>query len=100
MSVTAPFTDEQVDALNYYQRSGIFHPFTCPHRSEPGHDPNNPIDLGALVATPDGWVCEGCDYTQNWAHAEMADREVLEEMRKSMPWLPADSNTDVEGDTR
>jgi hypothetical protein len=58
--ITAPWTPEQVDALNRYQQAGRFHPFTCPE----GH--------GSLTATADGWVCslgiDRCDYTQNWAH--------------------------------
>ena len=29
MTVTAPFTPEQVENLNRYQRSGDCHPFTC-----------------------------------------------------------------------
>ena len=26
-----------------------------------------------LIATPDGWICPSCDYTQDWAHGFMAD---------------------------
>lgn len=26
-----------------------------------------------LVATPDGWTCPTCDYTQGWAHEFMLD---------------------------
>jgi hypothetical protein len=67
--VFAPFTADQVASLNGYQRSGLFHEFTCP-LPHPGR---------ALEATPDGWRCPGrdgggpCDYTQDWAHGWMAD---------------------------
>lgn len=66
-----PWTDEQVDALNRYQRKGRMHPFTCgqpQHRISP-----------ALVATTQGWICPDplCGYTQDWAHGFMADPALL-----------------------
>lgn len=77
--VTAPFTTEQVESLNGYQSSGVMHEFTC---GNGGHS------HGRLRATSDGWVCdfEGCDYTQDWAHAFMADggwREMQDALRKA-----------------
>lgn len=27
--ICAPFTDEQVESINSYQSSGVFHDFTC-----------------------------------------------------------------------
>ena len=59
MIVFAPWTKEQVDGLNRYQKSDLFHPFTC--GGEHGGDK-------VLVATEQGWVCGRCAYTQNWAH--------------------------------
>lgn len=58
--VEAPFTPEQVMALNRYQLHGIFHPFTCP-RVE--HD-----ETIKLIAGEEGWSCasQTCDYTQDW----------------------------------
>jgi hypothetical protein len=56
--VETPFTDEQVKALNDYQASGQFHPYTC------GNDSRHRV----LVATTKGWHCPDCDYTQKWAH--------------------------------
>lgn len=55
--ITAPFTVEQADALNRYQRAGQFHPYTCGKCRQ------------VLVATENGWICPStaCDYTQNWA---------------------------------
>ena len=75
--IHAPWTDEQVAALNTYQVSGVFHPFTCGKRDEPGHE--HPVDDGLLVATNDGWVCSNpsCDYTQEWAWRAMANTEML-----------------------
>jgi hypothetical protein len=56
--VEAPWTDEQVEKLNHYQRLGYVHEYTCPH-DHPGR---------VLHATCNGWVCPLCDYTQPWAH--------------------------------
>lgn len=53
----APFTDEQIAALNQFQADGRFHPYTC------GNDSTH----ANLVATRDGWICPDCDYRQAWA---------------------------------
>lgn len=66
----APWTPEQVAALNARQRDGSYHPFTCGGNRT---DANHLDGEGVLVATPDGWVCPYCDYRQNWAHAEMLE---------------------------
>jgi len=55
------------------------HPFTCPNRSDGRHFDNG-SDLGALIPTVRGWICQCCDYTQDWAHAHMKngrDRSVV-----------------------
>jgi hypothetical protein len=56
--IQAPFTPEQVAALNRFQQNENGHPFTCAN--------------GRDFATPEGWVCPYCDYTQDWAHEFMA----------------------------
>lgn len=61
MKVEAPFTDLQVKNLNDYQATDMHHPFTCPIETVHTSD-------GKLVATPEGWVCKECSYTQDWAH--------------------------------
>ncbi len=68
--VQAPFTPEQVAAMNAFQARGDFHPFTCGsgNRGDAAHLDGE----GRLVATADGWVCPYCDYRQDWAHGEMA----------------------------
>jgi hypothetical protein len=65
----APWTAEQVEALNAHQDNGSMHPFTCPGDYEEceGHR--------ELVATCNGWTCQCGRYTQTWAHAFMAGRE-------------------------
>lgn len=60
--IRAPWTVEQVEALNRYQVSGLMHPYTC----EQWH--GEPAERRNLVATTDGWVCRHCAYKQNWAH--------------------------------
>lgn len=69
-AIRAPWTPEQVTALNAFQQRGDMHPFTCGG----DHTPGSP----SLVAYTDGWRCpqpygEACDYRQDWAHAFMAD---------------------------
>lgn len=56
MSSKAPWTQEQVDNINRYQKSGVFHEFTCPG------------DSSSLIATKTGLICEWCDFEQNWVN--------------------------------
>lgn len=82
-TVYAPFTEDQVDSLNWYQRTSSFHEFTCGNDNCPGkrhvsynpkYKPPEPAPTGdMLVATANGWICPSCDYTQNWAHLYMAN---------------------------
>lgn len=66
--IFAPWSPEQVEALNLYQKSGAFHPFTSEHS---GAD---------LIATVDGWVeTQGGPVVQDWAHAFMADKERIQQ---------------------
>ncbi len=59
-TITAPWTQEQIDNLNRRQQREDLHPYTC------GIDSSHPW----LVATTKGWVCITlCGYTQDWAHA-------------------------------
>jgi hypothetical protein len=57
--IFAPWGPVVARGLNQWQANDYVHPFTCPN----GH---------VLRATDDGWVCDGCDYTQDWAWAFMA----------------------------
>lgn len=63
--IPAPFTAEQVAALNARQQDGRFHPYTC--GSGRRQDEHHLDGEGVLVATEEGWVCPYCDYRQNWA---------------------------------
>jgi len=66
----APWTQEQVDRLNEFQRSGKFHPFTCGgNRTDEKHLDGE----GVLVATVNGWMCPYCDYRQDWVHQFMLE---------------------------
>ena len=73
--IKAPFTPEQVAALNRWQTESYFHPFTCGgKRRDDAHEAyqaEHGGDFGQLVATEAGWICPVCDYTQNWAHEFM-----------------------------
>lgn len=63
MTVSAPFTRDQVWSLNAYQDDTDGHPYTCPNP--------HPPKFRRLIATSLGWVCRdrSCGYTQDWAHA-------------------------------
>jgi hypothetical protein len=64
--VRAPWTPEQVDALEKRQIRADRHPYTCgEHSSLP------------LVPTRLGWMCwkPGCSYRQDWAHAADMDTQ-------------------------
>jgi hypothetical protein len=76
--IHAPWDRDTVRRLNQYQTSGTFHPFTCINRPHFGDSE------AVLVATSDGWICLECDYTQNWAHAFMADPKVID----GLPAIP------------
>jgi hypothetical protein len=60
----APWTVEQVAALNARQKCGWVHPYTC--GSGKRTDERHLDGKGVLVATPDGWKCPYCDYKQDW----------------------------------
>lgn len=73
--VFAPFTPEQVEALNAWQELGWVHPFTCNgNHHNAAHMAQNGPRRGMLEATANGWLCRACGYTQNWAHDFMADK--------------------------
>jgi len=67
--IFAPWTDERVDLLNSFQALPYIHTFTCGKcRAD-------------LVATKEGWKCNNDDYTQDWAHDFMADKERQDAVR-------------------
>ena len=62
----APFTPEQVESLNDYQESGVFHPYT--HLRDDGGNEE------VLIAAGDGWHCpEHSSYVQDWAWSWSVD---------------------------
>ena len=82
--ITAPFTPEQVEALNHYQEYTQFHPFTC-GGADPDCERSQGEGEGLLKATPEGWTCPCGRYTQNWAHAFMTGKPInIEEQLKTL----------------
>lgn len=71
------FTTEQVAHLHQFQASTAMHPFTCPNRGDGKHFDNG-HDKGMLTPTVRGWICQCCDYTQDWAHDFMLDGSGVE----------------------
>jgi hypothetical protein len=72
----APWTDEEVAALNRCQHDPERHPFTCGgNRSDEAHKAyaatHGDFDYGILVAENNGWKCPVCGYKQDWAHDGM-----------------------------
>jgi hypothetical protein len=66
--IKAPWTPETVKALNDFQHSGEWHPFTC---GGSNRDKSHLDGEGVLAATEYGWVCPYCDYEQDWAYLFM-----------------------------
>ena len=62
--IKTPWTSEQVEVLNHYQKSGLMHPYTCGGNRK---DERHLDGEGILVATENGWICPFCDYKQGWA---------------------------------
>jgi hypothetical protein len=60
----APFTDSEVVSINQYQRTGVFHPFTCGNEHDGRHE---------LYATAGCLRCPNCAWRQTWCHSFMAD---------------------------
>ncbi len=59
------WTKEQVENLKKRQATMMMHPYTC----ECGEN---------LIPTEEGWICDECSYTQNWAHDSDLDGDLLE----------------------
>jgi len=59
----SPFTQDEVNSINAFQKCGYWHPFTCGDGCK-----------SSLVATPNGLECVECNmYRQNWVHDFMAN---------------------------
>lgn len=71
----APWNNAMVEALEQYQNSGVFHPYTCANRGNSQHVLRPGRDIGQLTPTTAGWVCPDCDYMQDWAHALISWRD-------------------------
>ena len=68
-----PWTDDEVASMNGYQTSGAGHEFTCgADACRRGH-PDPASRYAPLRAATDGWHCDYCGYTQNWAFLFMTD---------------------------
>lgn len=80
--IRAPWAPAQVEALNRWQANEWVHPYTCGNRSAEGHkeyaEAHGQRDHGILQATPEGWVCPTCDYTQDTAWAGMLHVEAFD----------------------
>lgn len=98
-----PWDDEQVRHLNNWQTNRYGHPFTCGTCRDAdmetalasGGDAWRRTPERALTATPNGWVCTGCNGTQDWAWSFMAQphRSIWDGMRDAV--LAADPNGDT-----
>lgn len=62
------WTEDEVENLKERQKSHHMHPYTCVC----GED---------LIPTSEGWICNKCDYTQDWAHGA----DVSGEFKKLFP---------------
>ena len=69
--IRPPWTDEQVDGLNAYQKHAPFHEFTCRDDDCRAGKPDPRSRYAPLRATREGWVCDWCGYRQAWAFRGM-----------------------------
>jgi hypothetical protein len=69
----APWTVDEVASLNGYQHSSAGHPFTCGNDCCRGGHQNLASKYAPLRADTDGWHCDFCGYTQDWAYTFMTD---------------------------
>lgn len=65
--VSAPFTADQVRRLTLFQNSPHVHSFTCYECQSADIE----SDDFSLVATVRGWICQTCDFVQDWAYDTM-----------------------------
>lgn len=70
------YTTAQVAALDQYQfgRETVrrrMAPFTCPNYRDGRHFGTGDA-VGVLVPTTRGWICQCCDYREDWAHEFMS----------------------------
>ncbi len=72
MREKVPFSPEQIDALWDYQKSGIFHEYTCPNGPE------------MLFPCEQGLVCPTCGYTQDWAINWTVSKDSVNNMLNSI----------------
>ena len=61
--ITTPWPPGIVAHLTREQQRDDRHPYTCPNGSDANHRGVR-RDLGVLVPTVRGWICQYCDYTQ------------------------------------
>lgn len=74
------FTKKEVDAINKYQKDGMFHPLTCC-----GHNgcKRSEHSDGILTATQDGLTCPCGKYIQTTCNESIKDGSLLEISEKS-----------------
>jgi len=56
----APWSDEVVEALNWWQRSEFVHPYTCACGE-------------VMIPTKEGFVCRKCPHKQDWCMEDVVE---------------------------
>ena len=83
--IFAPFTDEQIELLNRYQKNVAVHPYTCGSGNR--KDEKHLDGEGVLVAVREGLKCLFCDYRQDWAldgSLQLADYDPTKALKARM----------------
>jgi len=64
------WSDEKINNLNKYQKSGMYHPYTCggPLFADGFCERRSQNGEGILIPTKDGFICPCGKYTQDWVH--------------------------------
>ena len=64
----APFTEKQTEALEEFQKNGIFHPYKCMSNESDVECEKSIGGEGILIVTSDGMICPCGRYKQDWAN--------------------------------
>lgn len=70
--IQAPFTVDEVQALERRQADERCHPYTCnaSHGTHSACKLDSHPDTARLIPTTYGWVCQYCNYKQEWCLLE------------------------------
>lgn len=82
MHQKAPFNLEQITALQIYQNSVYFHPYTCPNSGDLRK--HQYVAPEKLFPIEKGLICLTCEYIQGWAINWTTDLQMVKDAENKM----------------